>query len=74
MLLSTAFAALLLLVVVVYYLVPRRRSCPGCGAKRDPESPLCTECGWIHDDPEDPAEDGEDDAEQDVVAEPWRGE
>ena len=74
MLLSTVFAALLLLVVAVYYLVPRRRRCPGCGAKRDPGSPLCTECGWIHDDPEDPTEVGEDDAEQDVVAEPWRGE
>ena len=74
MLLSTVFAALLLLVVAVYYLVPRRRRCPGCGAKRDPGSPLCTECGWIHDDPEDPTEVGEDDAEQDVVPEPWRGE
>jgi len=72
MLLSTAFAALLLLVVAVFYLVPQRRRCPGCGTRRDPGSPLCTECGWIHDDPKDPGADGE--SEPDMVAEPWRGE
>ena len=68
MVISTVFAVLLLVVVAVYYLVPKRQCCPGCGADRDPEAPLCTACGWIHDDPEVP-DDGDEEGEEEMVYE-----
>ena len=61
MLLSWIFAAILIVVVLVYYFLPRRPRCPGCGAVREAESPLCSACGWIHEDPDLP--DDEDDDE-----------
>ncbi len=82
MLLSTGFAALLVIVVLLYYLLPRQRVCPGCGAPVVDGTPLCSDCGWIHDDPdddpdnEDDAEDGDDGMGDDVpdgsVEEGWR--
>jgi rubredoxin len=69
MLISTAFAVLLIVVVAAFYLLPKRQHCPGCGAKRNPESPLCTECGWIHDEPEVPG-DNEADEEDEMVDDP----
>ena len=78
MLLSTGFAALLLAVVLLYYLLPRQCVCPGCGARVEQDTPLCSSCGWLYDDPED--EDGDDDTGDDTgddvpddsVTEGWR--
>lgn len=74
MLLSSLFAALLLVVVLVYYLMPRTPHCPGCGARIDPETPLCGECGWIHDDALEYGDAEDDVAEEspEDLLEPWR--
>jgi hypothetical protein len=63
MTMSWIFGVLLLVVVAVYYLVPKPARCAGCGARRDLEAPLCSDCGWIHD------AAGEDEDEDDGVPE-----
>ncbi len=76
MLVSGLFGVLLIAVVLVFYFRPKRQFCPGCGAPREPEAPLCSACGWIHEDPDDPAEDDTDDPaelEAELIDEPWRG-
>lgn len=65
MLVSWVFAVALIAVVLAYYFLPRRQLCPGCGVVREPESPLCSACGWIHEDPEDGL--GDDDEEEDPL-------
>ena len=67
MLWSAGFALFLLLVVGVWYFIPRRERCPQCYAVRDPDSPLCRECGWIY---ETPGDDDCDYGEAESV-EPW---
>jgi uncharacterized OB-fold protein len=37
--------------VILRFLRPRGERCPECGAARDPESPLCRECGWMYEVP-----------------------
>ena len=48
---SLIFAVLIIVVVILRFLRPRGERCPECGAARDPESPLCSECGWIYEVP-----------------------
>ena len=60
-----AFGCFLLLVVALRYLVPRRERCPQCQAVRDPEYPLCRECGWIYESPFDDGDYGDVDDDDD---------
>jgi hypothetical protein len=48
---SLLFAAALILVLIVKYCVPKKERCPQCFTPRDPDHPLCAECGWIYDVP-----------------------
>ena len=57
MLWPAGFAVLLLLVVAAKYLWPQRERCPQCMTPRDPESPLCAECGWIYESPDESDDD-----------------
>lgn len=61
MLLSWIFAAILIVVVLVYYFLPKRQVCAGCGVAREAESPLCSACGWIHEEPDLPDDDPDED-------------
>ena len=69
MLVSAGFALFLLAVVALWLLKPRRERCPQCHAARDPDSPLCRECGWIYEPPGD-EDDGYEYGEPESV-EPW---
>ncbi len=69
MLLGAGFALFLLVVVGLWYLAPRRERCPQCHAGRDPDSPLCRECGWIHETPG--GEDDDLDYGEAESVEPW---
>jgi len=66
---SAGFALFLVVVVGVWYFLPRRERCPQCHALRDPESPLCRECGWIWDASGD--EDDDLDYGEAESVEPW---
>ncbi|MFH1569881.1 MAG: hypothetical protein ABIL09_17950 [Gemmatimonadota bacterium] len=59
MLWSGGFALFLLLVVALKYWGPRRERCPQCHAVREPDVPLCRECGWIYETPGDDDDYGE---------------
>ena len=74
MLLSAGFAALLLVVVALFYLAPRRQLCPGCGATRAGDEPLCASCGWIWDSADEDGDDEDDEGEAEVIDGGWRGE
>ena len=39
------------MVVILRFLRRGGERCPECSAARDPESPLCRECGWIYEVP-----------------------
>ena len=58
------FAILIVAVVVLKYLNIGGNRCPQCSAARDPEMPLCGECGWIFDSGEE--DDEEDDLEDEL--------
>lgn len=52
------FGCFLVLVVALRYLWPRRERCPQCHAVRaDADHPLCPECGWIFEVPDDDDDD-----------------
>lgn len=48
---SLIFAVLIVVVVILRFLRRGGERCPECSAARDPESPLCRECGWIYEVP-----------------------
>lgn len=48
---SLLFAILIIVVVILKYLRLGGERCPQCNAGRDPESPLCRDCGWIYEVP-----------------------
>jgi hypothetical protein len=54
---SLFFAALIIIVVLLKYLPLGSARCPQCHAKRDPDHPLCRECGWIYEVPGDEDDD-----------------
>jgi hypothetical protein len=56
---STLFALLLITVVLLKYFWRPLPKCPQCDTKRDTETPLCAECGWIFEVP------GDDDDQED---------
>ena len=54
----TIFAILVLAVVALKYLRFFGVRCPQCQARRqDLAYPLCPDCGWIYDGPDDEGED-----------------
>jgi len=53
------FAILIIAVVVLKYLNISGNRCPQCSTARDPEMPLCGECGWIF-------ESGEEEEEEEM--------
>ena len=57
MLWSVPFAVLLLAVVVLRYWHPWRPRCPQCGEIRAAASPLCSNCGWIYELPDEADDD-----------------
>ena len=63
MLLSGAFACFIIVVVILKYVVPKRAHCPQCYAVRQDNAPLCNECSWIF---EVPDEDDEIDVVDDA--------
>ncbi len=63
MLLSGAFACFIIVVVILKYVVPQRAHCPQCYAVRRDNAPLCNECSWIF---EVPDEDDEIDVGDDA--------
>ena len=58
--LALLFAGFLLVVVVARYL-PRKERCPECSSVRDPEHPLCPDCGWIYESDDEISTDEDDD-------------
>ena len=64
---SLIFACVIIVTVILKYAIPRRERCPQCTTVRDPEHPLCAECGWIY---EVPGEEDDDYGEPERV-EPW---
>ena len=63
---SLIFAGFIILVVVLKYLWPAGERCPQCYTPRDPEQPLCLECGWIYETPGDDSEYGELEDEEEL--------
>ena len=48
---SLIFAIFILAIVILKYMRLGGERCPQCNSTRDPESPLCRECGWIYEVP-----------------------
>ena len=57
MTISLLFAAALIVVLIAKYALPKRERCPQCFTRRDPDHPLCRDCGWIYDVPGDDDDD-----------------
>ena len=63
------FAAAISLTLVLKYATGRKERCPQCQELRDPDHPLCRNCGWIFD---VPGEEDDDYGDVPEEVEPWR--
>jgi len=52
-----AFGVFILFIVVLKYWNPWGERCPQCQVRRCEEEPICTNCSWIYEVPDEEDED-----------------